>query len=73
MKHNQRPTYTAVPYVRPETGERVPNHFAVLEHRNGEARHCFVMSNLGDRMSEILKRGIPADDAKTLFYAMDGS
>jgi hypothetical protein len=72
---NTRPTYYAVPYrIPPNLGnpKLVPGRFAVYEVRDSEASFMFHMSNRGDRLNEILKRGIPLEDAKTLFYQMDG-
>lgn len=66
-----RPSYYASPYHIPETETRVENHFGVYEIRGTETRFLFKMSNRGDRLNEIVKRGIPLEDARVLFYQMD--
>lgn len=67
MKTNTPPVYTVEPSIG-QDGERIPHNFNVLE--NGS--FCFRMDNRGDRFQEILKRGIPMDQARSVFYAMDG-
>jgi len=71
MQTNSIPTYFAIPLYREETQEIVPNCFVIHEVRDWESHYCFTMSNQGDRFAEILKRGIPEDQAKKLFYEMD--
>lgn len=71
---NNQPTYFATKYFRRTLGgklELVKGMFNVFEVRNGIAEFCFKMSNRGERLQNILKRGIPYDWAKTLFYQMD--
>lgn len=45
--------------------------FSIYEQRDGQVEWISTMSNRGDRLNEILKRGIPLDDAMSLFYGMD--
>jgi hypothetical protein len=46
--------------------------FTIHEARDGETRTVCTLSNRGDRLNNILKRGIPLEDARRLFYDMDG-
>lgn len=70
--NNARPSYYARPSISHITRKVMPGRFDVFEYRNGNTDFCFSMSNRGDRLQELLKRGIPLDDAKKLFYEMDG-
>jgi len=42
-----------------------------MEIRDGETNLIATISNRGERMNEILKLGIPVDDARRIFYEMD--
>jgi hypothetical protein len=65
---NDLPTYFAYPYVVPETGELIENRFTVKEYVNGEFNTVFHIDNDENLMHNLLARGIPAEDAKSLFY-----
>ena len=67
MQVNSRPSY----FVILERKGPIEAIFRVYEQRDGEIELMFKMSNRGDRLNKLLKRGIPLDDAKGLFYAMD--
>ena len=70
---NTRPTYSVTP-ARSMYGNGtaiIPHRFNILEHRDGEVYPICTMSNHGDRLNNILKRGIPMEDARKLFYEMD--
>jgi len=74
MTTNTRPTYDVRP-VRSNYGNGdkiIPNRFEILEFRDSDVYPICEMSNHGDRLNNILKRGIPLDDARKLFYQMDG-
>lgn len=75
MKTNTPPTYHAEPYKRPETNEIVPRLFSVYEDRfeNGtqNSSFCFKISYCGDLFQQLLKRGLPEDAARKVFYEMD--
>lgn len=74
MKTNNRPRYYAQPYIHTHVSgkqERIPHLFNIMEYRDGEMIFICKMSNEGDRLNNILKRGIPYDDAKNVFYQMD--
>ena len=64
-------SYYCVPYVQFETGDLIPHTFDVYELRDDKSEWLFEMKNDGDRLHNILARGIPYDHAKTLFYEMD--
>jgi len=56
--------------LRPSTRWKI---CGVYEYSNGELHYCFKMSNRGeDRLNQLLARGIPLEQAKKLFYQMDG-
>lgn len=67
METNARPSYTVRPYIIPETGSPVEGLFAIDEHRNGETRLIAKVHYL-DGWQDILKRGIPYEDAMELHY-----
>lgn len=67
------PTYYAKPHFQQETNETIPGEFDVFELRGGKTTFLFTMGNRGDRFQEILKRGIPEQQARQLFYQMDES
>lgn len=71
MKTNTRPSYYVKPYVSTITRQAVPGRFTIMEVRGTETNHIADMSNQGDRLNNILKRGIPLEDARNLFYQMD--
>lgn len=74
MAMNLRPSYYARPHQhRTVSGELrvVPSRFDIMEIRNGKTTLITTMSNRGDRLQNILKRGIPLDNARTVFYEMD--
>jgi hypothetical protein len=74
IRCHQRPTYYALPCVLPARRgypRRVSRVFTIHEARDGETRAVCTMSNRGDRLNNILKRGIPLEDARRLFYEMD--
>lgn len=75
---NARPIYYAVP--EPDMPgcdyglEPLParaGFFEVREVRDGKHDLIFTLHNGGDRLGNLLKRGIPVDDARTLFFQMD--
>lgn len=73
-KIRKRPSYYVTPSTRRDmSGKRIvkPNMFDIMEVNDGETNFIASISNRGDRLNNILKRGIPLDDAKNLFYAMD--
>lgn len=66
------PTYRAQQSVYHELGDEIrPGFFDVFETLDGVERFSFCMHNGGDRFQEILKRGIPEDQARKIFYEMD--
>ncbi len=69
---NPRPTYSVLPALSTVTRRVLPNRFRIIEFRGSETNLICEMSNRGDRLNELLKRGIPLDDARSLFYQMDG-
>lgn len=72
---NSRPFYYARPHCRRKLNgklEVVPEQFDIMEIRDGETNLVATLSNRGDRLNNILKRGIPLDDARKVFYEMDG-
>lgn len=64
------PTVNARP-EKDQDGALIPGSFSVFDVREGKHTYLFTLSNRGDRLGNLLKRGIPADDARTLFYQMD--
>jgi hypothetical protein len=69
--YNSEPTYICTPAEYVETDEIKPNWFSVYECRGHNYTLIFSMSNRGDRLHNLLARGIPVDQAKNLFYQMD--
>ncbi len=70
VSHNSRPTYYTTPF-RTTTGRLIPTRFNIIEYRDGDTHLVCSMSNGGDRLNNLLKRGIPEDEARKLFYEMD--
>ena len=68
---NPRPTYAALPARSTMTQRIIPGRFVILEYRGNDVNLICELSNRGDRLNNLLKRGIPMDDARGLFYAMD--
>lgn len=67
-----RPSYFATPHIT-TTGRAMKTWFDIYEYRAGEGfEYICRISNRGDRLNNILKRGIPLVDAMNLFYMMDG-
>lgn len=61
-------TYHAEPFVRFETGEKEENTFEVFETIGQNfPRHCFILKNEGNILDELLKRGLPLDQAQKVF------
>lgn len=75
MKINTRPSYYAVPYwIHNNKGNprQIPGLFSIYEYRDGKQEMIVEkISNRGNRLQNILKRGIPLEDARNLFYQMD--
>lgn len=74
-QHRDRPRYFAEPHYRRTTAgrqERVPRMFDVWESTAEGSQVLFTISNRGDRLNELCKRGIPLEDARILFYQLDG-
>lgn len=70
---NRRPSYYTIPLRSTANPKKtIPNMFRVIEDRDGETFIVCELSNRGDRLNNLLKRGIPLEDAKNLFYQMDG-
>lgn len=46
--------------------------FDVWESTAKGSQVLFTISNRGDRLNELCKRGIPLEDARILFYQLDG-
>lgn len=68
---NTRPSYYVTPYIIPPTlgnPKRVPGRFTVNEYRDGQVTQLFHVAALGLTLNDILKRGIPLEDAKSVFY-----
>lgn len=74
------PSTNPIPTYRTEPSSEQPwslhpkaaSLFCVFEQRGTEPEnYLFTMSNRSDRLGELLRRGIPADAARTLFYEMD--
>lgn len=74
-KFNTIPTYCAIPYRLPASKgnpKLINGRFSIYEFREGSLTLIVEgMSNQGDRLNSILKRGIPLEDAKKVFYEMD--
>lgn len=71
---NARPSYYATPHQhRGMNGKLrvIPHRFDIMEIQDGQTNLITTMSNRGDRLNNILKRGIPLDDARKIFYEMD--
>ena len=70
IKYNTRPSYFVEPYWVPGGNKRryIAGRFSIMEYNNGEINFCFSISKMGLQLNDILKRGIPYDDAKNLFY-----
>jgi hypothetical protein len=72
VKTATRPSYYFTPYRIPAglgNPRIVPGKVTIYEYRNGESNVIVpCLQVYGDYFSEILKRGIPYEDAKTLFY-----
>jgi hypothetical protein len=65
-------TYYALPTRGNDPMRKIiPNRFSIYQLTNGDTTHLFDLSNQGDRLNNLLKRGIPLEDAKKLFYEMD--
>lgn len=65
MANEPRPTYFATQH------KTIPNRFNVYEMRGRLTEFLFEISPKGiDLFQELLKRGIPVDSAKNLFYSM---
>jgi len=74
MQTNSRPHYYARPHQHRKSNgqlEVIPGRFDIMEIRDGETNLIATISNRGERMNEILKLGIPVDDARRIFYEMD--
>jgi hypothetical protein len=74
MKTNSPVSYYAIPVKLREVNGKlrtIKNKFDIYEVRDGN--HIFIarMSNGGDRLQNILKRGIPTEFAQKVFYEMD--
>lgn len=68
---NARPTYYTQPYILPANlgnPRPVAGRFSVIEVRNGEHAEVFNINKYGLTLNELLKRGIPLDNARALFY-----
>ncbi len=70
IKVNPRPTYFAGPYYN-LFRKRIRGMFSIYERCGQETNFIFRISNRGDRLNNLMKRGIPLDDAKNLFYQLD--
>lgn len=72
MATNTRPSYYSVPYRVPAglgNPRAIPGKFSIHEYRDGLTCHAFdIANNTPDLFNAILKRGIPVDDARTIFY-----
>ena len=66
-----RAEYEAIPALSTMRQTVIPRRFVILEYQNGDINEICTTSNHGDRLNNILKRGIPLDDARKLFYEMD--
>ena len=74
IQTNKRPAYAAVPLRSTANHKKIiPNMFRIIEYREHDTDVVCELSNRGDRLNNLLKRGIPMDDAKQLFYAMDSN
>jgi len=69
---NPRPTYEALPAYTTMTRKVIPGRFRIVEFQGNDTNQICEMSNQGDRLNNLLKRGIPEDQARKLFYQMDG-
>lgn len=73
---NAYPSYYAVPYSIPASKgnpRKIPGLFTIYEYRDGHQDVIIErISNRGDRLGELLRRGIPLENARILFYQMDG-
>lgn len=73
IQTNPRPTYYVLPARSKAFPQRItPHRFTIFERCEDEITAICTLSNRGDRLNNILKRGIPLDDARQLFYEMDG-
>lgn len=65
------PSYYTKPYVS-TTRRIIKGRFDIYELNGYEHNHICVINTYGNRdlFNDILKRGIPYDDAKKLFYEM---
>lgn len=70
------PTYYTTPYrvpARRGNPKAVPGRFNVWELRDGEPTLLFdIANNSPDLLNQLMKRGIPTDAARTLFYEITG-
>lgn len=66
---NQRPEYYYLPYIS-TTRRVIPGRFTIMELQNGETNKICDISIRGLLLNDLLKRGIPHEDAKTLFNNM---
>lgn len=67
---NPSPSYFAGPYYS-TTRRRIRGRYNIYERCGKDVNCLFHISNRGDRLNNLLKRGIPLDDAKNLFYQLD--
>lgn len=70
IRYNRPPTYEARQKTDSQ-GTPCRGVFTIVEYRDGEEVGWFTLSNRGDRMQNLRKRGIPEDEARKLFYQMD--
>ena len=78
MSTNPIPHYYAIPRRYNEqhgygkSGQVMPHWFEIRERRGKEDSHTFFLTNRGpDRLAQLLARGIPADNAREVFYQID--
>ena len=71
IQTNPRPTYYALPARSVYPWRRVLGRFTVYERCGDEITEICTLSSRGDRLNNLLRRGIPLDDARRVFYEMD--
>lgn len=67
------PTYVAIPYMIPASNglpKVVKGRFEIIEFRGQDRFSICNVSKYGLQLNDLLKRGIPYDQAKNLFYVI---
>lgn len=73
MTTNPKPTYTAIPLYHWNgcRNVKVEGRAQIIEHRGNESDWVFTLRKCANVFEQLLKRGIPLEDAKILCYQVE--